>query len=94
MSRNAKAEQNAPLIERLKPCPFCGYEWPTLRQDHGKYWGVTCEKCGLYVMIHPSGAAEIKERMIDKWNRRTASAVPWTQAVRAFLDEKYNGLEV
>ena len=72
MSRNGETVKNAPLIERLKPCPFCGYEWPTLRQDHGKYWGVTCEKCGLYVMIHPSGTAEIKERMIDKWNRRTA----------------------
>lgn len=33
------------MDEELRPCPFCGYEYPELYNDGGKYPMVICSKC-------------------------------------------------
>lgn len=56
---------------KLKPCPFCGYEFPTLLfSNSGGFYFVTCENCDTKFRLGAGKKERIKERIVDAWNRR------------------------
>ena len=71
------------MVEKLKPCPFCGNKKPEVWYEsyHGKYF-VHCEICHIqfgYIFdlnskdrycSDDSGAYETPEEAIAAWNRR------------------------
>lgn len=57
------------VMDKLKPCPFCGGEAKYIREDRPM---VTCTKCNARIVggsfqIHPMG---YKEYLCGLWNRR------------------------
>lgn len=55
--------------EPLKPCPFCGYEHPSMsvrENENGRFFDVTCGNCGVQHDLHESVAA-----VVEAWNMRT-----------------------
>ena len=53
----------------LKPCPFCGFEYPSIYQHsqltspYNSYYTVKCEECGVEVNA-------------EAWNRRANDEEP------------------
>lgn len=64
-------------MEELKPCPFCGNEFPILNYSRAiDIFTVSCPNCHLNVHFgYASASVEIgfekaRERAIERWNRR------------------------
>lgn len=59
------------MSKKLKPCPFCGFEFPKIELSKlsvvgiGKTHTVCCERCG-----GRSGSFFDKQTAIERWNRR------------------------
>jgi Lar family restriction alleviation protein len=54
----------------LKRCPFCGgYAHLDDPSEMGDY-GVSCEKCGLFVIFGRDGECQTREEAAEAWNRR------------------------
>lgn len=53
------------MMEKLKPCPFCGGEAKVM--DRGFPHWVYCTKC--YAKVH--GGTRDEKDSIEAWNRRT-----------------------
>ena len=51
-------------MDKLKPCPFCGYTYPLMRKESGGYISISCENCNIHFRIG-TGA---KERIKELWN--------------------------
>ncbi len=58
-------------MENLKPCPFCGNEYPLVAHETGDYYHIECPHCQI-IFYDSSAARHEKELkgMIDAWNRR------------------------
>ena len=54
--------------EKLKPCPFCGYDHmdnePILKEDI--FFFIECPRCGA----RGANAITYEKRAIERWNRR------------------------
>lgn len=60
-------------MDRLKPCPFCGDEFPVIRffKSTGTY-AIQCNHCQtMFSMDCAAGRDRSKEVTIAAWNRRT-----------------------
>lgn len=59
------------MMERLKPCPFCGGE-ARVKSDilFPNFFSVIClnEKCGAHVFFY--GAERSRSENAHRWNRR------------------------
>ena len=51
--------------EKLKPCPFCGYDHITKASITGVYWHVKCPIC-----IATTGEYRDEESAVRAWNKR------------------------
>lgn len=59
-------------MEKLKPCPFCGYEYPLMREsEYNGFIEISCENCDIRFRLGPGAKEKMKERIISAWNRRT-----------------------
>lgn len=61
---------------KLKPCPFCGNENPTLAEIRswvvGNFvWFVGCENEGCYFGDSLGETFDSKEEAIEAWNKRS-----------------------
>ena len=62
-------------MENLKPCPFCGNEFPTI-----SFWSgggcrrVDCPQCGIVFRAKSGGREMNMDNVVDAWNRRTNDA--------------------
>lgn len=55
---------------KLKPCPFCGWEFSSVEIEDVNEWGMTlfvveCDRCGSKTGTHLS-----REQAKEWWNRR------------------------
>ena len=58
-------------MEQLKPCPFCGNEFPTLTKCYGNIYIVACPQCQTYFGCDcTAGHDRSKEETIARWNSR------------------------
>lgn len=57
-------------MPELKPCPFCGNNFPKIycSQVYESYYGY-CSNCGV-----KTRKTDTKEEAIEVWNRRTKNA--------------------
>lgn len=71
-----------PLMELLKPCPFCGgngkYNSETICIGHGDYLTehfIFCQACGARgsVVTDRDKIEDVLSCVVDKWNRRTSN---------------------
>lgn len=59
-------------MAELKPCPFCGNEFPMLDNSQGYGWQIKCPSCEItfsrdsYAFRGELG----KTRLFEAWNRR------------------------
>lgn len=63
------------MIEKLKPCPFCGKEVMLYHLDKNiisafGIYGIKCVFCDLTMEVMEQKG---KEYLIEKWNRRTTN---------------------
>ena len=58
------------MIDKLKPCPFCGGKAKTRSYDYfvipNVYWGVVCTKCFTQTYV----SFESEQKAIKFWNTR------------------------
>lgn len=70
------------MSEELKPCPFCGgkayFEDPGETDDYG----VSCEKCGAFVIFGNDGCTQSKKEAAAGWNKRA-------QETNVFMNGKH-----
>lgn len=57
------------MIEKLKPCPFCGSKSVTLEKRNSGYQ-VRCWYCGARGKYVVAKSIINKKEAIDAWNRR------------------------
>lgn len=55
---------------KLKPCPFCGNETPSI-QKFSVYVRICCSDCGIQTPDYHQGDIELNE-IIDDWNARVS----------------------
>lgn len=62
-------------MRELKPCPFCGNEWPTITysNSHG-IWVISCPSCDIRFRLGAGEKEKIKERIVYAWNLRSVCA--------------------
>ena len=56
----------------LKPCPFCGNEYPTIFLSFNSvgHWQIECPQCDIRFRLGSGEKERIKERVVEAWNRR------------------------
>lgn len=56
----------------LKPCPFCGNDFPTITYSNIEGWEIRCSSCNItFVRDYYGHRGELgKQRFIEAWNRR------------------------
>ncbi len=60
--------------KKLNPCPFCGYEHPSLLwSNSGGFFYISCENCDIRFQLGAGEKEKIKLRIVDAWNSRTTS---------------------
>lgn len=59
-------------MEKMKPCPFCGNEFPTIEKYYyGDIYRVACPQCQTYFGCDcTAGHDKSKEKTIERWNTR------------------------
>lgn len=55
---------------KLKPCPFCGNETPSI-EKFGVYFRICCSDCGIQTPDYNQGDIELDE-IVDDWNARVS----------------------
>ena len=56
----------------LKPCPFCGNEFPVLRMSSMEgYYKIECPQCDTRFTLGAGEKQKIRDRIVAAWNRRT-----------------------
>ena len=64
-------KRKSALVSNLKPCPFCGYEHPTLTYwSGGGCWRIDCPNCDIVFRLGAGAKEKMKDRIVDAWNRR------------------------
>ena len=62
------------MAAELKPCPFCGYEYPTIvYQNSTAHWEIRCPNCDIVYRLGAGSKDRIKGKIIEAWNRRTTN---------------------
>ena len=57
-------------MDELKPCPFCGFDYPEIWKHnqkttpYGRYYTVGCPMCGVEIR------EQYEYEAIERWNRR------------------------
>ena len=63
------------MIEKLKPCPFCGGEACiddiSGPDNMNAIWMIVCDECGGSASFGPDGCNATKDEAITAWNRRS-----------------------
>lgn len=59
-------------MSKLKPCPFCGNEYPTMTHSQTGGWLIRCPACNIsFELDYYSHRGELgKQRYVEAWNRR------------------------
>ncbi len=60
------------MPNELKPCPFCGYEYPTIRHNRiTDSYSICCPDCQIVFRNDCTAARDMfKKTSITAWNRR------------------------
>lgn len=60
------------MSKKLKPCPFCGNEYPTLTESQTEGIEIRCPNCNItFTLDFYEFRGELgKERTAAAWNRR------------------------
>lgn len=61
------------MMDELKPCPFCGNEYPTITESNGYGIRIRCPQCNISFTrdYYETGRGELgRVRTIEAWNRR------------------------
>lgn len=59
------------MKNELKPCPFCGNEWPTIKlNNYSATWEIRCPQCDIAFRLGAGEKERIKERIVSAWNSR------------------------
>lgn len=59
------------MSKDVKPCPFCGNEWPTITlNSYSATWEIRCSQCDIVFRLGAGEKARIRERIVERWNSR------------------------
>lgn len=56
----------------LKPCPFCGNEYPEITYRRSlAHWQIYCPECDIWFRLGAGAKEKIRARIVFAWNRRS-----------------------
>lgn len=65
------------MQNELKPCPYCGNEYPTITENQTEGIRIKYPRCNIIFVrdYYTTGRGELgKQRTIEAWNRRMYNA--------------------